>query len=73
MMAADDFAFFGHHVPDDLFRGRMRAAEDQDAVTAEPNHSPRFYVDESCLLLGARAMTAAVLDLLHFQHGAGRS
>ncbi len=72
MMAADDFAFFGHEIPTTYFVVGC-TPKDPDAVAAEPNHSPRFYVDEKCLLLGARAMTAAVIDLLHFQHGAGRS
>ncbi len=69
MMAADDYAFYGHQVPAAYFVVGG-SPKDRDVGTAEPNHSPRFYVDESCLLLGARAMTAAALDLLH---GAGRA
>ena len=69
MMAADDFAFYGHEVPACYFVVGC-TPKDQDVATAEHNHSPRFYVDESSLLLGARAMTAATLDLLH---GVGRA
>jgi amidohydrolase len=64
LMAADDFAFFGHHVPTTYFVVGC-AAPDQDPAVGEPNHSPRFFVDERCLLLGARALSAAALDLLH--------
>jgi amidohydrolase len=64
LMAADDFAFFGHHVPTTYFVVGC-APPGQDPATGEPNHSPRFYVDERSLLLGARALSAAALDLLH--------
>jgi len=64
LMAADDFAFFGHHVPTTYFVVGC-ASPDQDLDVGEPNHSPRFFVDERCLLLGARALSAAALDLLH--------
>jgi amidohydrolase len=69
MMAADDYAFYGHQVPAAYFVVGG-SPKDRDVGTAEPNHSPRFFIDESCLLLGARAMTAAALDLLH---GVGRT
>jgi amidohydrolase len=64
MMAADDYAFFGHEVPAAYFVVGC-TPRDRDAAAAEPNHSPRFYVDENCLLLGARAMAAAALDILY--------
>lgn len=64
LMAADDFAFFGHHVPTTYFVVGC-APPGQDLDVGEPNHSPRFFVDERCLLLGARALSAAALDLLH--------
>jgi len=64
LMAADDFAFYGHQIPASYFVAGC-VPRDQDPAAAEPNHSPRFFVDESCLLLGARAMAAAALDLLH--------
>ena len=64
LMAADDFAFFGHHVPTTYFVVGC-APPDQERGVSAPNHSPRFYVDESSLLLGARALSAAALDILH--------
>jgi amidohydrolase len=33
-------------------------------ATAAPNHSPRFYVDESALLPGARSLAALAVDFL---------
>jgi amidohydrolase len=64
LMAADDFAFYGHEIPTSYFVAGCASRGDSGAG-AEPNHSPRFLVDESCLLLAARAMAAASLDLLH--------
>jgi amidohydrolase len=63
LMAADDFAFFGHHVPTTYFV--VGCARPEDAAAGEPNHSPRFHVDERSLLLGARALAGATLDILH--------
>jgi amidohydrolase len=31
---------------------------------AEPNHSPRFFVDEAALEVGVRALSALALDYL---------
>jgi len=39
-------------------------APDKDALTAAPNHSPRFYVDEDCLKLGVRGLATLALDWL---------
>jgi amidohydrolase len=64
LMAADDFAFFGHHVPTTYFVVGC-APPDQTPGIGPPNHSPRFYVDERSLLLGARALSAATVDMLH--------
>ncbi|MGA2395520.1 MAG: amidohydrolase [Candidatus Lustribacter sp.] len=63
MMAADDFAFFGHHVPTTYFV--VGCATPEQVAAGVPNHSPRFHLDESSLLLGARALAAAALDILH--------
>jgi len=63
MMAADDFAFFGHHVPTTYFV--VGCATPEQVAAGVPNHSPRFHLDESCLLLGARALAGAALDILH--------
>jgi amidohydrolase len=64
MMAADDYALFGHHVPATYFNVGC-TPPDSSVEEAEPNHSPRFYMDERCLLLGARALMATALELLH--------
>ena len=37
---------------------------DRDLEKAAPNHSPFFYVDESGLVLGVRAMTNLAWDYL---------
>ena len=37
----------------------------QDAQTAPSNHSPEFFLDESALPLGTRAMLQASLDFLN--------
>jgi ferredoxin-NADP reductase len=37
---------------------------DKDAATAAPNHSPRFYVDEDCLKVGVKTLSALALDWL---------
>lgn len=65
LMAADDYALFGQQIPATTYFNVGCTPPDQDHTAAEPNHSPRFYVDERCLLLGARAMTMATLELLH--------
>ena len=33
-------------------------------MTAAPNHSPRFYLDEDCLKLGVRSLSTLALDWL---------
>ncbi len=63
LMATDDFAFFGHHVPTTYFV--VGCALPNTEMAAAPNHSPRFYLDERSLLLGARALAAVTLDMLH--------
>ena len=35
-----------------------------DIRASAPNHSPRFYVDENCLKLGVKALSALALDWL---------
>ena len=38
-----------------------------DPATAPPNHSPRFQVDESALLLGVRSLAHLACDWLEAQ------
>jgi metal-dependent amidase/aminoacylase/carboxypeptidase family protein len=51
LMASEDFSFFGREIPGAYFVVGC-TPKDAELDRAEPNHSPRFYVDESCLLLG---------------------
>jgi amidohydrolase len=60
---AEDFAVFQQKVPG-LFFFVGATPKDQDMARAEPNHSPRFFVDESALELGARALSALAVDYL---------
>ncbi len=40
------------------------APDGQDPATAAPNHSPRFFVDERCLIIGVRALAHLACDFL---------
>jgi amidohydrolase len=61
--AAEDFSFYGQQVPG-LFIHVGITPKDKDAKTVPTNHSPRFYMDESGLILGIRALTSLALDYL---------
>jgi amidohydrolase len=63
VMVAEDFSYFQQQVPG-LFYFVGVTPIDQDMATAAPNHSPRFYVDESALLPGARSLAALAVDFL---------
>jgi amidohydrolase len=63
VMVAEDFSYFQQQVPG-LFYFIGATPKDQDMATAAPNHSPRFYVDESGLLLGVRSLSALTVDFL---------
>jgi amidohydrolase len=65
---AEDFSFYAQQVPG-LFFFLGGTAPDIAETSAAPNHSPRFVVDESSLLLGVRAMAQLALDYL--QTGGG--
>ncbi len=52
---AEDFAYFAQQVPG-LFFNLGVAPRDADPDTVAENHSPRFFVDESALLVGVRAL-----------------
>jgi amidohydrolase len=60
---AEDFSFFQQKVPG-FFYFLGCSARDKDTRQAAPNHSPRFYVDESALKLGVRSLSALALDYL---------
>lgn len=63
VFGAEDFAYFQQVVPGMFFYLGTRPP-DVSAEEAAPNHSPRFFVDESALVMGVRAMTALALDFL---------
>jgi amidohydrolase len=63
VMVAEDFSYFQQEVPG-LFFFLGITPRDQDMFAAPPNHSPRFYVDETALMQGLRAMTAVAVDFL---------
>jgi len=60
---AEDFSFYQEQIPG-LFFLLGTAPQDADPDTLEPNHSPRFYVDESALIVGVRALSNLAVDYL---------
>ncbi len=60
---SEDFAFFQRLVPG-LFFFVGVVPEGQHPDQAAPNHSPRFFVDEACLLPGVRALAHLACDFL---------
>ena len=60
---SEDFSFFQQVVPG-LFIFLGVTPETQDVSKAAPNHSPRFYVDERCLVTGVRALAHLAVDFL---------
>jgi amidohydrolase len=63
VMVAEDFSYFQEKVPG-LFYFVGVTPKDQDMTAAAPNHSPRFHIDESGLLQGARSLAALAVDFL---------
>jgi amidohydrolase len=63
-MGAEDFSFYAKAVPGFFFFVGA-TPQGQDAVTAPSNHSPEFFLDESALDVGLRAMLQVTLDYLH--------
>lgn len=62
-LGAEDFAFYQQKVPG-LFFFLGTRPKNQTAEQAASNHSPLFYVDESGLGLGIRAMARVAADYL---------
>jgi len=60
---AEDFAFFANQVPGFYFVVGGRPP-DVTADQAADHHTPDFYIDESGLIVGVRAMTALTLHYL---------
>ncbi len=65
-MGAEDFSYYAKEVPGFFFFVGA-TPKGQDALTAASNHSPEFFLDESALDVGLRAMLQVTLDYL-YQH-----
>ena len=64
VMVAEDFSYFQQKVPGMFFFLGI-TPRDQDMDKAAPNHSPLFFVDESALVHGVRALSALAVDFLN--------
>ncbi len=63
VMGSEDFSFFQQLVPGlFIFIGVTPPGTDPSA--AAPNHSPRFFADEACLVHGVRALAQLACDYL---------
>lgn len=61
--ASEDFSFYANEVPGlYVFLGVTKKGE--DPATAAPNHNPGFFVEESALVVGVRAMSSMALNFL---------
>jgi amidohydrolase len=63
-MGAEDFSFYAREVPG-MFFFVGATPKGQDPFKAPSNHSDKFFLDESALDLGLRAMLQVALDYLH--------
>jgi amidohydrolase len=72
VMVAEDFSYFQQRVPG-MFVFLGITPGDQDMSKAAPNHSPHFYVDESALVQGVRALIALALEYLQQPGGVKRA
>lgn len=61
--ASEDFSAFANATPG-LFVLLGVTPEGQDPATVAPNHSPRFFVDERALAVGARTLATLAADFL---------
>ncbi|RJG21405.1 amidohydrolase [Massilia cavernae] len=61
--ASEDFSYFAQQVPG-LYLVLGVTPDGQDPAKAAPNHSPKFFVDESALVVGVRAMAMMAADFL---------
>ncbi|ASC66828.1 amidohydrolase [Achromobacter denitrificans] len=61
--ASEDFSFYQEKVPGMFFYLGV-TPKDTDVEKAAPNHSPRFYVDESGLINGVRALSNLAVDYM---------
>ncbi|MEX6689563.1 amidohydrolase [Danxiaibacter flavus] len=61
--ASEDFSFYAKEIPG-LFIFLGITPKDQDPATAAPNHNPHFFVDETALITGIRAMASMTINYL---------
>jgi len=68
VMGAEDFSLLAREAPGVFFFLGITPADKRPGATgmggAAPNHSPRFFVDESGLKLGVRALSFLAVDYL---------
>jgi amidohydrolase len=64
VMGSEDFSFFQRVVPGLFFFVGVTPGGAAGLAKAAPNHSPRFFVDEGCLLPGVRALSQLACDFL---------
>lgn len=60
-MTSEDFSYYQQKVPGVYFFLGI-TPDGTDLAKAEPNHSPRFVVDEASLVTGVRALASLVVD-----------
>jgi len=65
---SEDFSCYQKEVPG-FFYFVGCTPPGQDAATAAPNHSPRFFVDEDCLKVGVKTLSSLALDWLASNRG----
>lgn len=63
VLGSEDFSFYQQRAPGVFFFVGVRP-RGQAATAAAPNHSPLFFVDESGLALGVRALAQVAVDYL---------
>jgi amidohydrolase len=63
VMGAEDFSYYAQEVPGFFFFVGA-TSKGEDASRAPSNHSPQFFLDESALPLGTRALLQVSLDYL---------
>jgi amidohydrolase len=61
--ASEDFSFFAQQAPG-LYVFLGVTPHDQDPAKAAPNHNPRFFVDESALVVGTRTLAFLAVNFL---------
>lgn len=68
---AEDFSYFAQEVPGlFIFLGGMPA--DMSPEEAAPHHTPDFFIDDSGLKLGVRALSNLTIDYMEQQGSVGR-